>query len=131
MNVSKVLNDGAWKDVAARHKVKDNGLLKALADLRRIADDEHDSALSALDQVEKLAAQLKKAREVSAAAPAAKHLAEVMAAVESDRKAVAKAKAKAEADKQVAAKRQAEAKKAAGKKPGVDEDEDDEAPSAA
>ena len=66
---SKVLSDSAWKDVLAKNKaVKDNGMLKALASIKGLHDDDHDSAQRTLDEIVKLTAQLKKSKE--AATPA-------------------------------------------------------------
>src|SRR5512132_2663372 len=96
MNVSKALSDSGWKDVAAKNKIKDNGLLKLLADYKRIDESRHDEAIASLDQIVKLAAQLKKAKDVSAAAAAAKYVNELADAAEADRRAMLKAKAEAE-----------------------------------
>ncbi|MBC7938369.1 MAG: hypothetical protein H7Z19_01175, partial [Chitinophagaceae bacterium] len=53
---SKVLTDSAWKDVLAKNKgVKDNGLLKALAEVKKLGDDDHDDAQGILDRIQKLA----------------------------------------------------------------------------
>jgi hypothetical protein len=124
MSNSKFLSDSGWKDVAAKNKVKDNGLLKELADYKRLGDDKHDDLLQSLDQIVKLATQLKKAKDVAAASGAAKYVGDVIDAAETERRAVVKAKAdydkgaKAEADK----KAKAEADKGGGDK----EDEEDE-----
>lgn len=121
---SKFLSDSGWKDVAAKNKIKDNGLLKILADHKRIGDDKHDDALESLDQILKLATQLKKAKDVGAASGAAKYVAEVIDAAEADRRVVMKAKA--EADK-VNAKAEADTKaKAAADKKDDDDDDDEE-----
>ena len=87
MNVSRALSDSGWKDVAAKNKIKDNGLLKLLADHKRIDEAKHDEAIASLDQIVKLAAQLKKSKEVGAAAAAAKYVSEMADAAESDRRA--------------------------------------------
>ena len=122
MSISKALNDSAWKDVAAKNKIKDNGLLKLLADHKRIDESKHDDAIASLDQIVKLATQLKKAKEVSAAAAAAKYVNELADAAESDRRAIVKAKAEAEKK----AKAEAEAKKQEARKSPQEEDEDEE-----
>jgi len=111
MSGSKFLSGSGWKDVAAKNNVKDNGLLKKLADLQRVGDDKHDETLKLLDETLKLATQLKKDKKTPPAA--GKYLDEITAAAEASTREVSKAKseaekankAKAEADK----KKQAEA----------------------
>lgn len=118
MNVSKALSDSGWKDVASKNKIKDNGLLKLLADHKRIDEAKHDEAIASLDQIVKLATQLKKTKEVGAVSGVAKYISELMDAAESDRRAILKAKAEAEKK----AKAEAEAKKQDAKKAPQDED---------
>jgi translation initiation factor 2B subunit (eIF-2B alpha/beta/delta family) len=106
---SKVLNDSAWKDVLAKNKtVKDNGLLKVLAEIKKLEDDDHDEAQDILDQVQKLITQLKKSKEIAAAPAVAKFLAELITAADIAARDVAKAKA--EADKEAKAEAEAEKK---------------------
>jgi hypothetical protein len=122
---SKVLNDTAWKEVLTKNKaVKDNGMLKALADIKKLGDDDHDDAQKILDEIVKLSGQLKKSKEIAATPAVSKFLAELSGAADTALRDVAKAKAEA----QKTSKAQAEAKKReeeAGKK-DEDEDEDDE-----
>ena len=126
MSVSKALSDSGWKDVAAKNKIKDNGLLKLLADHKRIDESKHDEAIASLDQIVKLAAQLKKAKDVGAAAAAAKYVNEIADAAEADRRAVLKAKA--EAEKKAKAEAEAAKKQEAKKAPEDDEDDEDASP---
>ena len=121
MSKSKLLSDAGWKDVAAKSKVKDNGLLKALEKLKRLGDDDHDETTKVLDEVGKLAGLLKKDKAVAATPAAAKYVAEVIGEAQAAARDVAKAKA--EHDKAQKAKAEAE-KKAAAK--NADDDEDDE-----
>jgi hypothetical protein len=124
---SKVLTDSAWKDVLAKNKgIKDNGLLKALGDIKKLGDDDHDGALKILDQVQKLVVQLKKSKEVAAAPAVGKCLTELAGAADTAVRDVAKAKA--EADKAAKAKAEADKKAhaAAAKKGDKDEDDEDE-----
>ena len=37
---AKPLADAGWKDIVAKHKLKDNGLLKVLERLKKFGDDE-------------------------------------------------------------------------------------------
>ncbi len=119
---SKYLNDSAWKDLAAKNKVKDNGLSKALERLKRVDEDEHDEIAEIIGEVVKLAVQLKKDKAVAAAAPVARYLAELQGDAENTLRDAAKAKA--EDDKAQKAKAEAERKAAA--KPDEEEDDDDE-----
>jgi hypothetical protein len=120
---SKVLNQSAWKDVLAKNKtVKDNGLLKVLAEIAKLEDDDHEEAQAVLGEVQKLVAQLKKAKEVAAAPAVAKFLTELSGAADTAQRDVAKAKA--EADKAAKAEAAAEKKAEAAKKGGDDEEEE-------
>ena len=120
---SKVLTDAAWKDVLAKNKaVKDNGMLKALADIKKLGDDDHDNAQKTLDEIVKLTAQLKKSKEASTPA-VSKFLAELGSAADVAMKDIAKAKVEAEKKTRV----DAEAKKQQEKKAAAsDEDDDDD-----
>ena len=125
MSTSKFLSDSGWKDIAAKNNVKDNGLLKKLADFKRVGDDKHDEALKVLDEALKLAVQLKKDKKTAPAA--GKYLDELTAAVEDATREVSKAKA--EADKAAKSKAEAEKKEQAeaAKKPDEDDEEEAEA----
>ena len=128
MSNSKLLSDSGWKDVVAKNKLKDNGLLKALSDLKKCGEDAHDDSLKSLDQVLKLAAQLKKDKAVTAVPAVSKYVAELSAAAETAVRDVAKAKA--EADKSAKAKAEADkrAHAEAAKKSDGDDDEEEESP---
>ena len=115
MSTSKFLSDGGWKDIAAKNNVKDNGLLKKLADFKKVGDGKHDEGLKVLDEALKLATQLKKDKKTAPAA--VKYLDELTAAVEAATRELSKAKG--EADK--AAKAEAE------KKPEEDDAEEAQA----
>ena len=118
---SKVLSDAAWKEVLAKNKaVKDNGMLKALADIKKLGDDDHDNAQKILDDVVKLTAQLKKSKDTAASPAVTKFLAELSSAADVAMRDIAKAKVETKK-----ARAEADAKKAE-KKPGRDADEDDE-----
>jgi hypothetical protein len=123
MSNSKFLSDSGWKEIAAKNNVKDNGLLKKLADFKRVDDDKHDEALEVLDEALKLAGQLKKDKKTAPAA--GKYLDELVAAAESALREVAKAKA--EADKAAKAKGETEKKAQAEAAKKTDDDGDEEA----
>ena len=125
MSNAKFLSDSGWKDIAAKNNVKDNGLLKVLAEFKRLGDDKHDDALKLLDEALKLAGQLKKDKKTAPAA--GKYLDELVAAAETAAREVAKAKA--EADKTAKAKAEAEKKAQADAAKKADDDDDEEAES--
>lgn len=117
MSNSKFLSDSAWKDLAAKNKVKDNGLLKMLAEHKRLDEGEHDEVLGSLDEILKLAAQLKKAKDAAAASSVVKYLTELVDTVETERRNVTKARAEAAAQ----SKKQQQEQKAA-----KDDDEEED-----
>ena len=123
MTNAKALNDSGWKDLAAQNKIKDNGLIKLLAEVKRHTDDDHEAALKSLDEVQKLVGQMRKSKEVAAAPAVVKYLTDMASAVDAAQKDVARAKA--EADKKGKAA-EAEARKREENKKGEDEDEEDE-----
>jgi hypothetical protein len=128
---SKLLTDSAWKDVLAKNKgVKDNGLLKTLAEIKKLGEDDHDDALKALDELLKLTGQMKKSKEIAAVPLVGKYLTELAAAAESTVREVAKAKAEAEKKLKVeadAAKKREQEESKGAKDEGEDEDEAAEA----
>jgi len=126
---SKLLNDASWKDVLAKNKtIKDNGLMKSLAEIKKLGDDDYDAAQKLLDEVVKLASQLKKSKEVSASKDVTKFLVELTGAAETAMRDVAKDKA--EAQKEGKAKAEADAKKREQSKKGQEEEEGEEEESA-
>lgn len=126
---SKLLNDASWKDVLAKNKtIKDNGLMKSLAEIKKLGDDDYDAAQKLLDEVVKLASQLKKSKEVSASKDVTKFLVELNGAAETAMRDVAKDKA--EAQKEGKAKAEADAKKREQSKKGQEEEEGEEEESA-
>jgi hypothetical protein len=125
MNVSKALSDSGWKDVSTKNKIKDNGLLKLLGDHKRLQDDAHDDVLSSLDQITKLATQLKKAKDVAASPAASKYVGEIIAGAESDRRLAEKTKAEAEKKAKAASEAEAKKREKEGKAEGEEEDKDE------
>jgi hypothetical protein len=122
MSNSKLLSDDGWKDIASKTKIKDNGLLKVLAEHKRLDEEKHDDVLESLDQILKLAGQLKKAKDVAGASAALKYVGELSDAAESERRLVLKAKV--EADKK--SKAEVEARKQEERKGSKEEGEDKE-----
>ncbi len=123
MSQAKALSDSGWKDISSKNRIKDNGLLKVLAEYKRIDENKHDAVLQSLDEITKYATQLKKAKEVAAVPGVSKYVADLIDAAESGRRAAAKAKL--DADKASAAKAEAD-KKAA--KHDEDDEDDEESP---
>jgi hypothetical protein len=89
----KLLTENAWKAVAAKFKVKDNGLQRALASYEKLHDDQLAERLKALESVDRFAGTLKKTKEVAAVPEVVKYLAEVLGAVDAEQREIAKARA--------------------------------------
>ena len=123
---SKSLGESSWKEILSKNKgLKDNGLQKALAELNKSLEaEDFDASLKGLDVAVKLAGQLKKSKEVSALAAAAKHLAEVIDAAETAIREVSKAKAEAEKKAKADAAAQAKKKEKDDEKDAGDEEEE-------
>lgn len=121
---SKLLIDTSWKDMLSKNKaVKDNGLLKSLAEIKRLGDDDHDAAQRLLDEIVKLSALLRKSKEAAAVPAVTKFLSEMASAAEAASKDAAKSKAEAEKKE----KSEAEAKKREEAKKGDADGEEEEA----
>nr|MDQ2736305.1 peptidoglycan-binding protein [Pseudomonadota bacterium] len=116
---AKVLNDSAWKDLSSKNKIKDNGLLKTLSEIKRLREDDHDGASKLYEEALKLGTQLKKSKEASGNPAVSKFLSEMTSAAEAAQKDVAKAKAEAEKK----GKLEAEAKKGEEVKGGGEDEE--------
>jgi hypothetical protein len=75
----KHLGEAGWKALAVRQKLKDEGLAKALAAYEKLGDKgAPDARLAALDDVEKIAAKLRKDKAVAAVKDAAAWLDETL-----------------------------------------------------
>src|SRR6266446_7492679 len=113
----KLLTESGLKAMLSKHKIKDNGLQKALAAYDKLDDDAHDDCLETIAQIGKLAAALKKAKEVAANKAVAEYLEDVSDAADAEEKEVTKAKAAAQ-------KTEAANQKKAEKEKDKDDDED-------
>jgi len=100
------LTESGWKTLASKFKIKDNGLQRALADYAKIDDKKHDELLEAIESVKELARNLKKAKDVADLAPVVKYLTDMLGAVQTEQRDLAKAKA--ETQKAEAAKKKPE-----------------------
>src|SRR5260221_10917702 len=92
---AKLLTESGLKAVLSKHKIKDNGLEKALAAYEKLHDDAYDDCLETIVHVGKLAEALKKSKEVAALDEVTDYLDDLMDAAESEHKEVAKAKSAA------------------------------------
>src|SRR6266404_4952317 len=89
---STSLTESGWKAIVQKSKIKDNGLQKALAAYENLEEDNYDGRLKAIGSISQLANALKKAKDVAAAAPALKYLADVLDDADSDKSDINKAK---------------------------------------
>ena len=120
----KILTESGLKSLLSKHKVKDNGLQKALAAYDKLDDDAHDDCLETIAQIGKLAASLKKAKDAAANKAIVDYLEDLMDASDKEEKDVAKAKA--ESKKTDAADQKKKEKEEKEKDEDEDEDEDEE-----
>lgn len=97
MATTKIPRASDWKTLVQKYSLKDNGLLKALAQCEKLSDDP-DEATKVLDLVLKLAAALAKDKLVAAQKDAVEFLDDVRSAAERAKKDTA-----ASAKKQVKA----------------------------
>jgi hypothetical protein len=121
-NEPKSLTAAGWAAIAARCKVKDNGLQKALASYEKAEADQYDDRLKAVAAIGQLGAGLKKIKEVASQADVVQYLGNAISAAESAKGEILKQKA-------LAAKTQTEAQKKAeleAKQRQRDADEDEE-----
>jgi hypothetical protein len=115
-----LLTESGLKAVLAKHKIKDNGLQKALASYEGLRDDAHDECAEGIARVNKLAATFIKSKEVAANDAVKDYLEDLLDAANAEAKAVDK-------DKAAAAKAAAaSAKKAANDKENEDSEDEDE-----
>ena len=88
----KLLTVNGWKSIASRFNLKDNGLLRALADYEKLPDEKHGERLAAANSVNALAGNLKKDSLVSMIPRATNYLKDLVAAAEEQSLLIAKAK---------------------------------------
>ena len=122
----KILTEASLKALLAKHKLKDNGLQKALASYDKLDDDAHDDCLETIAQIGKLAATLKKAKDVAANKAIADYLDELMDAFDTEEKDVAKAKTECKKTDAADQKKKEKEDKEKDKDEDEDEEEDDE-----
>jgi hypothetical protein len=91
----KLLTEKGWKATAAKYKVKDNGLERALALYEKLEQEEVTERLKATASIAQLAGSLKKLKEISGLPEVTKYLSDLSNAAESSRKQLEVAAAKA------------------------------------
>lgn len=101
-----LFTEQGWKAVASKHKIKDNGLLKALIDYQKLAEDQYDGRLAAAALVSKLAGALRKDKQVAANTSVVKYLADLVDFADAVRGEIIKGKAAAEKSAAQAKQRQ-------------------------
>jgi hypothetical protein len=84
--MNKFLVEGNWKSVAQKHKVKDTTLQQALASFAKVGTEKFEEKLKALERLEQLSNALKKSKDVMVNGEVGKYLAEVIKAVEAEKK---------------------------------------------
>jgi peptidoglycan hydrolase-like protein with peptidoglycan-binding domain len=124
------LTESGLKAVLTKHKIKDNGLQKALAAYAKLDDNAHDDCLSGIAQVSKLAEALKKSKEVKSNDDVTDYLDEVLAAASSEEKDVEKEKSAAAkvdaANQKKAQKEEKDKEEEEGEEEGEEEEEEEE-----
>jgi hypothetical protein len=115
----KLLTEDRWKAVAQKYKVKDKDLQRALLVYETLDDEEYDDRLKELANLNRLASNLKKSREIAAQPEVVKYLADLVNTLQVVFRDVTKAKATTEKMEATARKNDAAAKE-------VEEDEDSE-----
>src|SRR5918996_1015411 len=104
---ARLLTENGWKTTAAKFKVKDNGLQRALIVYEKIPQDKHAERLKAIGSVMQCAAGLKKAKELLPLREVVDYLTQVFSAAQSEQHEILHAKAAAEKAATVAAKTKA------------------------
>src|SRR5215470_12812142 len=103
----KLLTQNGWRAVVQKYKVKDNGLLRALADYENVDEKDHAEKLKAVAKVNQLAANLEKVKEVAANKPVMEYLDDVQDAADEEQRELAKAKITADKAEAIAKKQEA------------------------
>src|SRR5579859_1249935 len=111
MSDPKLLTENSWKAVAAKFKIKDNGLQKALAIYEKLDEEKFDERTKAVGGISQFVAALKKDKATAAIPDVVKHLTNVASAAAAEQTEIAKAKAIAEKSAAAAAKKADEAAK--------------------
>ena len=111
----KLLTEAGWKAIVSKFKVKDNGLLRALAVYEKLDDDEYGERQKALVSVGQLSEKLQDDDAVAGAPEVVKYLDKLSDTVEAQKRLVQQEKVAAEkaakADALAAKSESAEAKK--------------------
>lgn len=120
----KLLTEDRWKAVAQKYKVKDKDLQRALCVYETLDDEEYDDRLKELANLNRLASNLKKSKEIAAQPEVVKYLTDLLNTLQVVFRDVTKAKATTEKMEATAKKNDAAAKEA--EEDNEDEDEEKE-----
>ena len=104
---SKLLTHAGWNTIVRKFNVKDNGLLRALADYQKLDDDDHAERLKAIAKVSQLAERLAKVKEVAANEDVVDYLDDAGKAADLEQQQIAKAKVTADQAEAIAKKEEA------------------------
>src|SRR5262249_23820499 len=109
----KILTERNFKEALAKLKFKDNGIQKALAAYDDLEDNDYDACVKVMTTANQCATSLKRAKDVAGVPAALKHINDLLLAIQTELKDLAKAKAEdAKADAQAAKVEAATQKKA-------------------
>lgn len=123
--MNTILSPNNWNSVAKKNNVKDNGLGRALSVYEKVDEKKYDDQTKAIAAVIQFATALQKAKETVAIPALVKHLKDLIAAAESERRDIVGAKAEAEKALKAAAAVQKKADEKAAKNGGEDEEEEE------
>jgi hypothetical protein len=127
MSDNKALNDAAWRNLAQKNKIKDNGLQKALATYADLKEEDYEQRLKCVASISQLATNLKKVKEVAAIDDVVEYLEDVASAAADEKADVTKeATAAAKAETEAKKKADAAAKKEAEEEDDEENEEEDE-----
>ncbi len=104
----KELTESGWKAIAGKYKIKDNGLLRALAQYEDADDDDHAAQMAGIAKVNQLAAALQRNKDVADNDAVVDYLDEVQEAADAEQREIAKAKVTADKAEAAAEKQEKE-----------------------
>lgn len=103
---SDIITEKSWKIVLAKTKVKDNGLQRALANYDRVPEEDPDACLKTIAAVNQCATNLKKSKDAASVPAVLDHITDLLEAIQSELKDLAKAKAEKQKTDAAAAKKE-------------------------
>jgi hypothetical protein len=88
----KTLTESGWKTIAGKHKVKDNGLQRALAAYENADEDDHTAQLADIAKVNQLAGALQRNNDIAGNDAVMEYLDDLQAAADARQKEISKAR---------------------------------------